>query len=195
MAKIAIIGKGNVGSALQRGLSRAGHDVRTSGTDDSKEKASWGEIAVLAVPFGALDSVVRELGGVLVGKVVVDVTNALTPDMQLALGYSTSGAEELQKKLPNARVVKCFNTVFAEHMESGRVGNQQLTAFAAGNDDEARRAVLRLARDIGFDAVDSGPLANARSLETMGFFNIQLGFKLGLGTRMGLRLFHEEARR
>jgi predicted dinucleotide-binding enzyme len=115
--------------------------------------------------------------------------------MKLALGYSTSGAEELQKKLPDARVVKCFNTVFAEHMDKGRVGNQQLTVFAAGDDDEARRTVLRLAKDIGFDAVDGGPLVNARSLETMGFFNIQLGYTLGMGKNMGLRLFHGEPQR
>jgi predicted dinucleotide-binding enzyme len=195
MAKIAIVGQGNVGSALERGLSRAGHDVRTSGKQNAAETASWGEIVVLAVPFPALDAVVREVGGALRGKVVVDVTNALTPDMKLALGYSTSGAEELQKKLPAARVVKSFNTVFAEHMDKGRVGNQQLTVFAAGDDDEARRTVLRLAKDIGFDAVDGGPLVNARSLETMGFFNIQLGFTLGMGKNMGLRLFHDEPRR
>ena len=189
---IAIIGNGNVGSALQRGLSRAKHDVRTSTKTDAKETAAWGEIVILAVPFPALDSVVRDIGGALGGKIVIDVTNALTPDMQLALGYSTSGAEELQKKLPAARVVKCFNTVFADYMDKGRMDGQQLTAFAASDDDEARKTVLRLATEIGFDAVDGGPLRNARSLEELGFFNIQLGYVLGLGTKMGLRLFHDE---
>jgi predicted dinucleotide-binding enzyme len=195
MTKIGIIGKGNVGSALQRGLSRAGHEVRTSGKADAEEKASWGEIVVLAVPFPAITEVVRQVGRSLDGKTVIDVTNALTPDMKLALGYSTSGAEELQKKLPSSRVVKCFNTVFAQHMDTGKVSGQQLTVFAAGDHDDARRTVLRLAKEIGFDAVDGGPLVNARSLETMGFFNIQLGYTLGLGTKMGLRLFHDEARR
>lgn len=188
---IAIIGNGNVGSALQRGLSRAKHDVRTSTKTDAKEKASWGEIVILAVPFSTLDGVVRDIGASLGGKVVIDVTNALTPDMQLALGYSTSGAEELQKKLPAARVVKCFNTVFADHMDKGRMDGQQLTVFAASDDDDARKTVLQLAKDIGFDAVDGGPLRNARSLEELGFFNIQLGSKLGLGKKMGFRLFHE----
>lgn len=191
MAKIAIIGSGNVGSALERGLSRAGHEVRKSRRGDAQEKAAWGEVVILAVPFSAIDDVVKNVGRVLDGKIVVDVTNALTPDMQLALGYSTSGAEELQKKLPRARVVKCFNTVFAEHMDKGRVGDKQLTVFAASNDEQARRTVLGLAKQIGFDAVDGGPLQNARSLETMGFFNIQLGYTLGLGTKMGLRLIHD----
>lgn len=195
MKKIAIVGKGNVGSALERGLSRAGHEVRTSKRPDAREKAGWGDVVILAVPFPAIDEVVREVGTSVDGKVVVDVTNALTPDMQLALGYSTSGAEQLQKKLPKARVVKAFNTVFAEHMDKGRVGDQQLTIFAASDDDDARKTVLGLAKQIGFDAVDGGPLINARSLETMGFFNIQLGYTLGLGTKMGLRLFHDEPRR
>ena len=192
MKKIAILGKGNVGSALERGLSRAGHEVRTSKRHDAREKAGWGDVVMLAVPFPAIDEVVRDIGAIVDGKIVVDVTNALTPDMQLALGYSTSGAEQLQKKLPKSRVVKAFNTVFAEHMDKGRVGNQQLTIFAAGDDEDARRTVLGLAKEIGFDAVDGGPLINARSLETMGFFNIQLGYTLGLGTKMGLRLFHDE---
>lgn len=195
MTKIAIIGTGNVGKALGRGLSRGNHEVRTSKRPDAREDASWADVVILAVPFPALDEVVRAVGSAVDGKVVVDVTNALTPDMQLALGYSTSGAEQLQKKMPKARVVKCFNTVFAEHMDKGRVGDQQLTVFAAADDAAARRTVLGLAKQIGFDTVDAGPLINARSLETMGFFNIQLGYTLGLGTKMGLRLFHDEPRR
>ena len=190
MSKIAIIGNGNVGKVLARGLGRIGHEVKNATRRDAKEVASWGQLCVLAVPFPAIDEVIRETSGALDGKIVVDVTNALTPDMQLALGYSTSGAEQLQQKVPNARVVKCFNTVFAEHMEKGTVDGKQLTVFAAGDDEGSRRTILRLAKAIGFDAVDAGPLVNARALETMGFFNIQLGYTLGLGTKMGLRLFH-----
>ena len=192
MAKrVAIIGSGNVGSALKRGLSRAGHDARTSTKADSKQTAEWGELVILAVPFGALDAVIRETGRALDGKTVVDVTNALTPDMQLALGYSTSGAEELQKKQSGARIVKCFNTVFAQHMDTGHLGDQRLTVFAASDDADARRTVRGLAEDIGFDAVVGGPLRNARWLEALGYFNIQLGYALGMGTRIGFRLYHE----
>jgi predicted dinucleotide-binding enzyme len=140
------------------------------------------------VPFGALDDVAANIAPVVAGKTVIDVTNALTEDMNLALGYSTSGAEELQKKLPGARVVKAFNTQFAQHMDSGRLGEQRLTVFAAGDDAAAKREVLEVAGAIGFDAVDAGPLKNARLLEPMGFMNIQLGYVLGLGTQVGLRL-------
>jgi len=84
--KIGIIGKGNVGSALQRGLAKAGHDVRAVGKDPGavRQTAAWAEVVFLAVPFGALDDTLRGAGDAVNGKVLVDVTNALTPDMQLA---------------------------------------------------------------------------------------------------------------
>ena len=137
---IAIIGNGNVGSALARGLKRAGHEVRAVGNDGAaiRETAAWAELVIFAVPFGAIDDVVKAAGDVFAGKTVVDVTNALDASMNLAVGFTTSGAEELQKKLPKARVVKAFNTVFAQHMETGKLGDQRLTAFVAGDDEPPR---------------------------------------------------------
>ena len=113
--KIAIIGKGNVGSALQRGLEKGGHEVHAVGNApvQVKEAAQAAQLVILAVPFGAIDATLATLGSSVDGKVLVDTTNALTPDYQLAVGYTTSGAEELQKKAPKAKVVKAFNTVFA----------------------------------------------------------------------------------
>ncbi len=142
------------------------------------------------MPFGAIDDVVKTAGDALAGKTLVDVTNMLDDSMNLAVGHTTSGAEELQKKLPKTRVVKAFNTVFAQHMDTGRLGNQPLTAFAAGDDAAAKTAVLELARGIGFDAVDAGPLRNARLLEPLGFLNIQLGFMLKMGPQIGFKLLH-----
>ena len=187
---ISIIGDGNVGQALARGLGNAGHTVTTTGKDPARveELAGSGDVVILAVPFGALDEVATTIGSAADGKTVVDVTNALTPQYTLALGYTTSGAEELQKKLPGALVVKAFNTVFASTMEKGQVKGEQLTAFVAGDDAKAKAAVQEVARSIGFDAVDAGPLANARLLEPVGFLNIQLGFVLGLGPEIGLKL-------
>ena len=190
--KIGIIGNGHVGSALERGLGRAGYDVRAVGNDANavREIAKAVNVVMIAVPFGAVDDALRELGGAIDGKVVVDVTNALTPDYQLALGYSTSGAEELQKKAPKARVAKAFNTVFAANMDSGHVKGEQLSAFVASDDDDAKKTVLEMARAIGFDAVDAGPLRNARLLEPLGYFNIQLGYMLKMGTDIGFKLVH-----
>jgi 8-hydroxy-5-deazaflavin:NADPH oxidoreductase len=190
--QIGIIGKGNVGSALARGLAQAGHMVKVTGSNPEGVRRTilWSDIAILAVPFGAIDAVLKEAGAALDGKTLVDATNALGPEMQWAVGFTTSGAEELQKKAPKARIVKAFNTVFAQHMDSGRLGDLQLTALVAGDDAEAKNSVLGIARDIGFDAVDAGPLSNARLLEPLGYLNIQLGYVLGMGQQIGFKLHH-----
>lgn len=188
--KVGIIGKGSVGSALQRGLARAGHEVRAVGKEPGtvRQTAAWAEVVFLAVPFGALDDALRDMGDAVHGKVLVDVTNALTPDMQLALGCTTSGAEELQKKAARAKVVKAFNTVFAQHMDKGQVKGEKLSLFVAGDDTAAKAHVLGFGREIGFDAIDAGPLRNARWLETLGYLNIQLGYVQKLGLEIGFRL-------
>ena len=190
--KIGIIGDGHVGSALARGLKRAGHDVRAVGKDKAaiRETASWAEVVLLAVPFAVIDDVVEEVGSVVEGKTLIDVTNALDANMSWAVGFTTSGAEELQRKVPKACVVKAFNTVFAQHMDSGRLGDKPLTAFVASDDASAKGSVLELARAIGFDAVDAGPLKNARLLEPFAFLNMQLGYVLGMGTQIGFKLLH-----
>jgi 8-hydroxy-5-deazaflavin:NADPH oxidoreductase len=191
--KIGIIGNGNVGGALARGLKRAGHEVRAVGKAPGaiRDTAGWGEVVILAVPFGAIDDVVKTAGEGLGGKTVIDVTNALDANMNLVVGFTTSGAEELQKKLPRSRVVKAFHTVFAQHMDTGRLGDRPLSTFVASDDASAKATVLQLARDIGFDAVDAGPLKNARLLEPFAFLNIQLGYVLEMGTQIGFKLLHE----
>ena len=85
---------------VARGLKRAGHEVRAVGKDPGaiRDTAGWAEVVVLAVPFGALDDVVKTAGEVVQGKTVVDVTNALDANMKLAVGFTTSGAEELQNR-------------------------------------------------------------------------------------------------
>lgn len=190
--RIAIIGKGNVGSALQRGLERVGYEVRPAGKDPHlvRETSQWGDLIILAVPYPAVADAVREMADSINGKPLIDVTNALGPDFQLAIGFSTSGAEELQKKAPAARVVKAFNTVFAEHMATGQVKGTTLTQFVAGDDQNAKKEALTLGRDIGFDAVDAGPLRNARWLESLGYLNIQFGYALKMGTQIGFKLVH-----
>ncbi|HEX8233908.1 MAG TPA: NAD(P)-binding domain-containing protein [Caulobacteraceae bacterium] len=190
--KIGIIGNGNVGSALQAGLSRGGHEVRAVGRDAAAVRSAgdFGEVLILAVPFGEIDNALRELGDSLNGKIVVDATNALTPDMNLAVGLTTSGAEELQKKAPGAKVVKAFNTAFAHSMNGGRIGGEQLAGLVAADDGEAKAAVLSLVKDLGFDPIDAGPLASARQLEPLALLNIKLGFVLGYGPNSGFRFVH-----
>lgn len=193
--KIGIIGSGNVGSALARALRSTGNNVRavSAATRDVAQAAAWGDVILLAVPFSAIDDVVKEAGPALAGKIVIDATNALDQSMNLAVGFTTSGAEELQRKLPDARVVKAFNTVFAQHMDFGRLRDQLLTAFVASDDADAKEAVMEIAQEIGFDPVDAGSLKNARLLEPLASLNIQLGYVLGMGTNIGFKLLHDRA--
>ncbi len=79
-------------------------------------------------------------------------------------------------------------------MESGHGGSAQLSTFVASDDDEATKQILQVARIVGFDAVDAGPLRNARRLESLGYLNIQLAYALGIGREIGLKLIHGGAR-
>lgn len=190
--KIAIIGKGNVGSALEAGFSRNGHDVRAVGKDPGavRDAGEFADLIVLAVPFSEVDNAVGELGGSLSGKALIDATNALTPDYDLALGFNTSGAEELQRKAPDSKVVKAFNTAFAAAQATGRIGDEQLAGLVAADDADAKSTVLELVQQLGFDPIDAGPLASARLLEPLGVLNIKLGFVQGYGPNSGFKLVH-----
>jgi len=188
--KVPIIGKGHVGSAIAKGLSGK-HVVRFSHRDPKEpvlEAAKWGEIIVIAVPYEAVVETAEEIGSAADGKTVLDVTNVIGPDGSLAVGFSTSGAEELQKRLSKSFVVKAFNTVFAVNQSTGKVGGEQLTLFVAGDQQKAKQVVMRLGREIGFDPVDAGPLKNARYLEPMAMLIMDLAFDLGMGTNIGYKL-------
>ena len=187
--KIAIIGAGNVGSALGASAVKAGHTVSISASKaESAERAAGesgaraartnreavegAEMVILAVPGDAVDAVIGELGDALSGLIVVDVTNQMSPE-----ALCESAAERIQKKAPKARVVKAFNTAFAVHHADPQVDGTSVDAFAAGDDAEAKAAVLRLADQIGFRAVDAGGLKMARALEGMALLNIQLNMR------------------
>lgn len=200
--RIAILGTGRVGRAIAEGLSHTSHEVRFGSRDPSraggpagmkiepmKNAVEWAEAAILAVPFSAVKETIESIGpGSFKGKTVVDVTNAISASMDLAVGFTTSGAEELAKLIPDATVVKAFNTIFARNMSTGRIGNQALTLAVAGDDLDAKATVIQIGRDIGFEPVDSGPLKAARYLEPMGLHVISLGLGQKLGTSIGYRL-------
>ena len=190
--KIAIIGAGNVGTALKTGLSRTGHEVSTVGREDNAAQAAEAaELIILAVPFAEVGNVASQLASAASGKIVIDATNALSPTMELAVDTSTtSGAEELQKKLPGARVVKAFNTTFASAMATGQINGEKLAGLVAADDAEAKAAVLGLVQELGFDPIDAGPLSAARLLEPLAVLNIKLGFVQGYGPASGFRLVH-----
>jgi predicted dinucleotide-binding enzyme len=189
--KISIIGDGNVGGALAKGLKAAGHAVETTGNDAAAvaRLAASGEVIILAAPYAAYGDIAKTIGTATDGKPVIDASNIVSKDMGLGI-EGTSGAEELQKKLPNARVVKAFNTVFAGTMHTGTARGKKLSALFAGDDAGAKATVAKLAADIGYDPLDAGPLKNARLLEALGILNIQLGYVVGLGTDIGISYVH-----
>ncbi len=205
--RVGIIGTGRVGQAIANGLSKTENEVRLGSRDPTKaavvdgvkvapqpEVAAWAEVLILAVPYSAVQETVLSLdGGRLDGKVLVDATNALSPSRDLALGFTTSGAEELAKLAPRARVVKAVNTVFARNMSTGTVAGEPLALFVAGDSASAKESVMRLGREIGFDPVDAGPLKAARYLEPMGVLSISLAFSQNLGPGIGYRLVREAA--
>lgn len=198
---IGIIGAGKVGSTLGAAFSKAGHAVTLGVREPGKhpgsvsiaQAVSSSEVLVLATPFAALNAVVESTGP-LEGKVVIDATNPLLPGLVLAVGHTDSGAEVLQRLVPKARVVKCFNTVGTEVMANAKVGGRAATMFLCGDDGEARTAAHALATSLGFDAADVGPLKNARLLEPAAVLWIHLAMVEKLGRRIALRLESEGAR-
>jgi NADPH-dependent F420 reductase len=190
--KIAVIGTGNVGSALGGSLARAGHEVTFAARDAAKAAriaeaaggnvalnpgaaASDADIVVLAVPSTAIPALADELAPFLAGKIVIDPTNPLTPDYSgLTTEGGPSGAERLATLLPDAHVVKAFNTLFATVQADPGTHGTQVDALIAADDDGAAEAVEALAASIGFRPVRVGPLAAARELESLAFLNIRL---------------------
>jgi len=106
--KIAIIGKGNVGSALCKGLTGK-HETKFGHRDPSEpvaDAAKWGEVIILAVPHNNANDAIEEIKPYADGKTIIDVINAVGSNGELGISCTTSSAEETQKKLPKAHVVK-----------------------------------------------------------------------------------------
>ena len=190
--QVAIIGAGNVGTALATALTRAGHTVtitardpkhaakaaETSGASTAPTNVSAVESAdlvITAVPSTSMRELAAEIRESAAGKPVIDVTNRMTPSQAgLDIDTSTSNAEELASMLPNSPVVKAFNTLFASHQADPNADGVQLDGFVAADDDQAKATVLDLVESIGLHPVDVGPLKRARQLEGLAFLNIAL---------------------
>lgn len=195
--KIAIIGTGNVGTALGTSFTRAGHEVTFVARDAGKAgevAASIGaatatsiaaavrpaDVVVLAVPYAATGAILEELGDATRGKVLVDVTNPLTADYSgLATAGGPSAAERISEAADGARVVKAFNTLFASLQADPTALGQTIDGLIAGDDAAAKETVAELVRSIGLRPVDAGPLASARELEAIAWLNIALQLRTG----------------
>jgi predicted dinucleotide-binding enzyme len=195
---ITILGTGNMGTAFAQQLQAAGHRLNILGRDPAKARAAAerfganseparaasNDIVVLATGYDDAVAALRA-AGLPEGAVVVDITNPLTPDYTgLTIGHTSSAAEQIAAALPRLRVVKAFNTVFAQRLAAGArlPDGQVVPVFVATDDAQARQRVADLARSMGFDVIDAGPLRNARYLEPLAGLNIHLGYGAGLGT-------------
>lgn len=200
---ITLIGAGNMGAGFVKQLTAAGHKVRVTARDMVKAQTladahagataassaeALGDSQVVIVATGYADAVaaLRTLGS-LDGRIVIDITNPLTPDyMGLTLGFETSAAEEFARAIPGARIVKAFNTVLAQVLAEGPAftNGQTVPVFYAGDDEAAKKAVHALAESMGFQPVDAGGLKNARYLEPVAGLNIYFAYGAGKGTQI-----------
>ncbi len=178
---IAIIGAGNVGATLGRRFAGAGYTVvfGLRSADDPKYAALDGpatsrdtiasavaraDVVMLATPWnGAQDALAA--AGDLTGKVLVDATNPIGPGMVLTHGTIDSGAEQVARWSPGARVVKAFNSVGVEIMANPRFGERRAVLWLCGDDAVACDTVLEMAIAIGFEAARLGGLVRARVIE------------------------------
>lgn len=206
---ISIIGAGNVGRALATSALRTGHTVTVSSSNgDTAAKLAeengaraaasnlaavdGAELVVLAVPYTTVVSVLDEIGPALAGKIVVDATNPLTPDYSGLATEGTSGAEEIQARVPSARVVKAFNTAFAARQNDPQIAGVQVDGYVAADDEEAKAIVLELVKNMGFHPIDAGDLAMARALEALAWLNISLQMRHGWSWQAGWKLVGPE---
>lgn len=191
-AKIAVIGSGNVATALGPGFAAQGHTIVYGSRNPSEQKVKdlvaktghgataatqtdavkGADIIVLAVPGTAAEQVVKSLGD-LSGKIILDPTNLVdrnTSDGYVNYGLATatgSNAERIQAAQPNAKVVKAFNTLNVKQMIDPATSGGPLSIPIVGNDAAARATVAGLVKGMKLEPVDLGPLRYARVLEEM----------------------------
>ena len=207
--RIGILGSGLMGGKLGTIFARAGHDVvfsyarsqaklddlaRKAGkharAGTAREAAHGADAILLAVHWLRVDDVLKQTGD-LSGQVVITCSLPMNQEnTELVVGTTSSGAEELAKKLPKARVAAAFNTVPSEVFfpvyEAKRKANGPSVVFY-GDDEKAKQVAARLISDVGFEPVDAGPLRIARYAEPFALLMGQLAYEGGGGPEVAYR--------
>jgi 8-hydroxy-5-deazaflavin:NADPH oxidoreductase len=175
MAHLTILGTGNMGSAIASVAEKGGHTVQLLGRSDTDRDVT-GDLVVLAVPYPAVSEILDQRADQLVGKVVVDITNPLDVETfdALVVPPSSSATAEIATAVPDAKVVKAFNTNFAATLATGTIGDQPTTVLIAGDDVDAKGQVAEVVTRGGLKAIDVGDLRRARELEAIAFLQITL---------------------
>lgn len=197
---VSFIGAGNVASSLGNLFANAGHSVKygTQNPNDNQlsvsDAISFSEVVCFAIPFSAMKEVLSANKENLKGKIVVDITNAINiADWSPLFLGEDSGGEQTARLLPESKVVKAFNTIFADVMkvEKQLFEGQKLTAFIASDDNDAATTIKKLADEIGFAGLIVGGIKNARHIEAMAHLNIAIALGGG-GTDAGFSYFQRK---
>ncbi len=194
--KVGILGTGDVGKALARGFASRGCDVKIGSREKKgelvtfKEAAQHGEIVVLALRWDGTENALKMADpSNFKGKVVIDATNPLkyAPGSHqaegLERGFSDSGGEQVQRWLPDAKVVKAFNIVGNALMVDPKLPGGPPTMFIGGNDEGAKKVVTDILTDFGWETIDLGGIEASRLLEPMCWAWVQSAFRSGKWTQ------------
>lgn len=198
---IGILGSGGVAQALGTGFLKLGHDVKLGSREPAKlkpwvaqagkhasagsfeETARFADIAVLATLWSGTESALKLAGAPpsLAGKLVMDVTNPLIYETgkmpRLALGHTDSGGEQVQRWLPQSKVVKAFNTVGHAHMVDPKFAGGPPDMFICGDDASAKQVVAGFCKSFGWGVVDAGGIEGARLLEPLCILWVEYGLR------------------
>jgi predicted dinucleotide-binding enzyme len=176
MAHVSIIGTGNMANAIGGVLADGGSDVAYITQEQTGTAPLTGEIVILAVPYPAVESILAAYGDQFDGKIVVDITNPLNFETfdSLTVPAGSSAAAQIQAQLPNATVLKAFNTTFAATLGAKKVGELATTVLIAGDDTAAKQSLAAAVEAGGVSAIDAGALSRAHELEALGFLQLTL---------------------
>lgn len=176
MTTFSIIGTGTMAKAIGGVLADGGNDVTYVVHEQAGTAPLVGDVVVLAVPYAAVDALIRAYRNQLAGKTVVDITNPLDFETfdTLVVPTGSSAAAQIQAQLPDSTVLKAFNTTFAATLVSKRVGDRPTTVLVAGDGDAAKQVLIDAIAAGGVHAIDAGSLSRAHELEALGFLQLTL---------------------
>uniref|UniRef100_Q022I0 NADP oxidoreductase, coenzyme F420-dependent n=1 Tax=Solibacter usitatus (strain Ellin6076) TaxID=234267 RepID=Q022I0_SOLUE len=204
--RIGIIGSGNVGGTLGRRWASNGHTVffatrdpqsaairrllaesgPTAAAGSLHDAVAQSDLVLLATPWPATRQML-EAAGDFGNRILIDATNPVAPDLSgLECANTTSGAESVAQWAPTARVVKAFNTV-GNNVMADPAFPAPVALFYCGDNASAKQTVAPLIRELGFDAIDAGPLSQARVLEPFALLWISLAVKSGYGREIAFQ--------
>lgn len=208
--KIGIFGAGDVGGTLGKRWRQKGHEImfgvrnlqsrniqkliqmdENFKVGDIREASAFGDVIVFAIPWTAVEETILSAGN-LSGKILIDPTNPLTPDLKRLALDGISVAEKIAKLANTTAVVKAFNAIGARILNTPIFDSERADLFICGDDIHAKRVVEELAADIGFDVVDVGPLVNARMLEQLALLWIELAFIQQMGPNIAFKLLRRK---